>query len=92
MGLQCCLSGSNISGVYKARVALYAATIRELTCFDRVRIEPEISLQNLREEIGVQLEDQAIPESYVFLRTLGRCLAMVIRLQLHVPPVNYSTT
>jgi hypothetical protein len=42
-----------------------------------VRVEPDISLQMLRGEIIVQLEDHIIPESYVFLRTLGRCLAVV---------------
>jgi hypothetical protein len=58
------------------------------------RVDPNVSLVELRGEISRQLESPSLPESYIFLRCVGRYLCTVSRHQelslsskLFVPPL-----
>ena len=41
------------------------------------RVLPETSVAMLRQEISEQLGNEIFPEDYVFLKHIGRCLALV---------------
>lgn len=41
------------------------------------RVQPYISLNYLRDHIEEQLGPEVVPEDYVFLRSVGRCMAVV---------------
>ena len=41
------------------------------------RVQPYISLKYLRDHIEEQLGPEVVPEDYVFLRSVGRCMAVV---------------
>lgn len=41
------------------------------------RVQPYISLNHLRDHIEEQLGPEVVPEDYVFLRSVGRCMAVV---------------
>lgn len=42
-----------------------------------IRVQPYISLNYLRDHIEEQLGPEVVPEDYVFLRSVGRCMAVV---------------
>lgn len=44
---------------------------------DAFRVQPYISLNYLRDHIEEQLGPEVVPEDYVFLRSVGRCMAVV---------------
>lgn len=44
---------------------------------DRFRVQPYVSLNYLRDHIEEQLGPEIVPEDYVFLRSVGRCMAVV---------------
>ena len=41
------------------------------------RVYPHASLKDLRDLVEEQLDHDVVPEDYVFLRSVGRCLAIV---------------
>ena len=41
------------------------------------RVQPYVSLNYLRDHIEEQLGADVVPEDYVFLRSVGRCMAVV---------------
>lgn len=41
------------------------------------RVPPESSLSTLRDHVEEQLGSDVIPEDFVFLRSVGRCMAIV---------------
>lgn len=41
------------------------------------RVQPYVSLNYLRDHIEEQLGPEVVPEDYVFLRSVGRCMAVV---------------
>lgn len=41
------------------------------------RVQPYISLSLVRDHIEEQLGSEVVPEDYVFLRSVGRCMAVV---------------
>ncbi|XP_031567882.1 myb-like protein V [Actinia tenebrosa] len=62
-----------------------------------VRVHPETNLHQLRESIEEQLGEDIIPEEFIFLRSVGRCMAVVKENQEHLlraadflPPIAYS--
>ena len=40
-------------------------------------MQPYVSLNYLRDHIEEQLGAEVVPEDYVFLRSVGRCMAVV---------------
>ena len=48
------------------------------------RVYSDAVLQVIRETIEDQLGSDIIPEEYVFLRSVGRCLAIVSGLLCHI--------
>lgn len=62
-----------------------------------VRVQPYISLNHLRDHIEEQLGPEVVPEDYVFLRSVGRCMAVIkenqerlLKAKDFLPPVAYS--
>lgn len=62
-----------------------------------VRVQPYISLNYLRDHIEEQLGPEIVPEDYIFLRSVGRCMAVVkenqerlLKAKDFLPPVAYS--
>ena len=42
-----------------------------------IRTLPNITLKSLRDELSQQLDRSLFPSSYVFLRSVGKCLTLV---------------
>ena len=57
------------------------AAILESVSAGFIRTSPSATLFQLRDVISKQLGSQLIPEHYIFLRSVGRCLAVVNRTQ-----------
>ncbi|EDO46192.1 predicted protein [Nematostella vectensis] len=62
-----------------------------------VRVLPDITLRNLRGCIEDQLGDDIVPEDFVFLRSVGRCMAVVkenqeslLKASDFLPPIAFS--
>eukprot|EP00794_Sanderia_malayensis_P008004 gene8004-8863_t len=62
-----------------------------------VRVHQHATLTNIRDIITEQLEPYVIPNEYVFLRSVGRCMALVnknqevaMKAKHFLPPVAYS--
>lgn len=62
-----------------------------------VRIQPYVSLKYLRDHIEEQLGPDVVPEDYVFLRSVGRCMAVVkenqerlLKAKDFLPPVSFT--
>ncbi|XP_078354540.1 uncharacterized protein LOC144639159 isoform X1 [Oculina patagonica] len=62
-----------------------------------VRVQPYVSLNYLRDHIEEQLGPEVVPEDYVFLRSVGRCMAVIkenqerlLKAKDFLPPVAYS--
>ncbi|KAK3747556.1 hypothetical protein QZH41_015789 [Actinostola sp. cb2023] len=62
-----------------------------------VRVHPGLSLHHLRESLEEQLGEEVIPEEFIFLRSVGRCMAVVKENQEYLlkasdflPPIAYS--
>ena len=54
--------------------------------FNYFRVAPALNLSDLRNQMKEQLGDgDVIPEDYVFLRCVGRCLAIVILNNILLP-------
>ena len=62
------------------------ASFRTETCLIQmlIRVQPYISLNYLRDHIEEQLGPEVVPEDYVFLRSVGRCMAVVSTKRVHV--------
>ncbi|XP_033101252.1 uncharacterized protein LOC117104480 isoform X5 [Anneissia japonica] len=62
-----------------------------------VRAHPEDHLYKLRDDVEEQLGSDIIPEEYVFLRSVGRCLTqvkgkqeLILKVKNFLPPYNFS--
>lgn len=62
-----------------------------------VRVQPYVSLKYLRDHIEEQLGPEVVPEDYVFLRSVGRCMAVVkenqerlLKAKDFLPPVSFT--
>lgn len=56
------------------------------------RVQPYVSLNYLRDHIEEQLGPEIVPEDYVFLRSVGRCMAVVsMTKNLFSIPKKYET-
>ena len=55
----------------------YHETVHDATSVGFVRVEPDLVLKKLREQIRSQWDTKEIPEHFVFLKSAGRSLTRV---------------
>lgn len=75
----------------------YNNAVLESTSAGFIRITASTSLHSVREAIYEQLGNEIVPSDFIYLRSVGRCLAVVNKNQEHnlqgkdfAPPLAYS--
>ena len=67
-----------LSHLYTLLSILYVPSFKIICGFPHIfRVQPYVSLNYLRDHIEEQLGAEVVPEDYVFLRSVGRCMAVV---------------